>query len=337
MNHLTKVYTSTLSCEAIFRKLDNGDYIIVSQCGGEKEPDIENRVYLFRSTDGGKTWSSPVKLYEDGNAVYQTEVSVIGKKIYIWGLTHNGKFLNSKNFLLVSGDYGYTWQLQPFPLQFEGLLFVRGMIGSEGRLLWPYQFCAISKQEERMLMAQDKYIWNSSVMRTECGVICSGDEGSTFSVLGHTYVPHFIQGKNVWQWPEPTIVELSDGKLLMLLRVNGADHLFRSISEDGGKSWSEPEITDICNPGNKPKLIKMENGNICLINTPNKGRLLTDRHPLCIWVSNDDLRSWYYKAEIDNTAPCLSYPDGIADGSGKVLFSYEVNRKEIWFAEHCIE
>ena len=133
------------------------------------------------------------------------------------------------------------------------------------------------------------------------------------------------------------IVELSDGKLLLLLRVNGAVHLFRSISKDGGKSWSEPEITDICNPGNKPKLIKMENGNICLINTPNKGRLLTDRHPLCIWVSNDDLRSWYYKAEIDNTAPCLSYPDGIADGSGKVLVSYEVNRKEIWFAEHCIE
>ena len=81
MNRLVKVYTSTLSCEAILRKLGNGDYIIVSQCGGEKEPDIENRIYLFRSIDAGKTGGAPVALYEDGSAVYQTEVSIIGNKI----------------------------------------------------------------------------------------------------------------------------------------------------------------------------------------------------------------------------------------------------------------
>ena len=81
MNRLVKVYTSTLCCEAILRKLGNGDYIIVSQCGGEKEPDIENRIYLFRSIDAGKTWGAPVALYEDGSAVYQTEVSIIGNKI----------------------------------------------------------------------------------------------------------------------------------------------------------------------------------------------------------------------------------------------------------------
>ena len=48
------------------------------------------------------------------------------------------------------------------------------------------------------------------------------------------------------------------------------------------------------------------------------------------------MKSWYYKAEIDDSAPCLSYPDGIAVGDS-ILFSYEKNRKEIWFAEHTVE
>ena len=336
MNRLVKVYTSTLSCEAILRKLGNGDYIIVSQCGGEKEPDIENRIYLFRSIDAGKTWGAPVALYEDGSAVYQTEVSIIGNKICIFVTTHNGKFLNNKHFLLVSEDYGFHWKKKELGVPFEGLVFVRGMIRrSDNALVWPYQFYRLNKQEDLLLAAKGKYIWESSIEQTECGALISTDEGKTFRKGGSVIVSHIIGEKKIWQWPEPSIAELSDGKLVMALRVNGTNYLHVSYSSDGGDSWSRPVATEIYNPGNKPKLIRLANKEICLINTPNKGKFLTDRHPLCLWLSNDDMKTWYYKEEIDDSAPCLSYPDGFAEGN-EIFFSYEKNRKEIWFAEHEI-
>lgn len=336
MNRLVKVYTSTLSCEAIFRILGNGDYIIISQCGGGKEPDIDNRIYLFRSRDKGQTWSEPVRLYEDGNAVYQTEVSVLNGKIYVFVTTHNGKFLNNRNFLLVSDDFGYTWQERELPLSFQGLVFIRGMIRcSSGRIVWPYQFYPLDKAEEARLISEGKHIWESSVTFTECGVMIGG-EGEKLRLGGKVRIPHGLCNAKIWQWPEPSVVELSDNALSMMLRVNGTNYLYQAVSADGGESWSQPVRTDIYNPGNKPKLIRMNNNDICLINTPNKGKFLTDRHPLCLWLSNDDMKSWYYKAEIDDSAPCLSYPDGIAVGDS-ILFSYEKNRKEIWFAEHTVE
>ena len=54
------VHTDSLSCETIFRIAPNGDYIIISQCGGNCEPAPENRVLLFRSTDKGQTWQKGV-------------------------------------------------------------------------------------------------------------------------------------------------------------------------------------------------------------------------------------------------------------------------------------
>ncbi|MBN2296779.1 MAG: exo-alpha-sialidase [Pirellulales bacterium] len=71
---------------------------------------------------------------------------------------------------------------------------------------------------------------------------------------------------------ENTIANLSDGKLAMLIRGEGKENvcLWRADSRDGGKTWSEPYVTDIPNPGSKPRIINLPDGRIVLFHNPNR-------------------------------------------------------------------
>ena len=79
------VQRELLSCEAIVRRAPNGELLLVCQCGDVTEPAPLNRVYVWHSRDDGENWSGRKLLVpEDGRAVYQTEVSVIGEEIRVY-------------------------------------------------------------------------------------------------------------------------------------------------------------------------------------------------------------------------------------------------------------
>lgn len=94
------------------------------------------------------------------------------------------------------------------------------------------------------------------------------------------------------------LIELDDGHLAMLFRMDGAGYLWRVDSYDYGETWQKPFITDIPNPANKPFLIKTSRGEIVLLNTPESTRGLTERYPLEIWVSADIMRTWYKRIKL---------------------------------------
>ena len=121
----------------------------------------------------------------------------------------------------------------------------------------------------------------------------------------------------------------------MLLRINNAGYLYKSISLDDGKTWSEIEKTDIPNPNNKPKLIKTNDGTIILLNTPNSKVGMINRNPLEVWVSYDDMKTWSKKIRVlDFPSSYLSYPDGIYDEESKsVKFSFELNRHDVYYVD----
>mmetsp|Transcript_28583 Transcript_28583/g.68104 ORF Transcript_28583/g.68104 Transcript_28583/m.68104 type:complete len:104 (+) Transcript_28583:91-402(+) len=54
-----------------------------------------------------------------------------------------------------------------------------------------------------------------------------------------------------------TVVELSSGQLLMLLR-SSSGCTWRSVSPDKGYTWSEPQPTRIPNPNSKVHAIRLE-------------------------------------------------------------------------------
>jgi len=341
MIRIKLVHKDTLSCEPIVRRTGDGSLLLVSQCGDTYEPAPGNRVFFFHSYDNGETWTPPEKIYpEDKNAVYCTEVSIIGEKITAYLTIHNGQFLNWRSIMMVSTDNGHTWTNKgPCPF-LETYTFVRGKIElKNGNILIPYQHYPVSEAENERLLEKyaGKYKPNGKLFHVgrtdvridyvDTGVLLSRDGGETFSkqscpafnIRGDTGLP--------WIWSEPTLAELSDGRIAMLIRVKN-EVLWYSESTDGGLSFSEFRKTDIPNPSCKPKLINLPDGKIALIHNGNSAK----RNPFSLWISDDDMKTWKYKYIISDFPLNFDYPDGFYE-NGSLYISIELQRRDILFIE----
>lgn len=334
MNRMKLVHRDTLSCEPILRRMPNGELLLVSQCGDVSEPAPGNRVYVFRSSDEGESWSKPMLIRsEDGKAVYLTEVAVIGEKIIVYITTHNGQFVDWTSDRLVSTDNGYTWSsIGPLP-GFETYAFPRGTIRlRDGRLMMAVQYYPISGQENERLRREDRIVFDAQIDRVENYVLISSDEGATWETHHAADIPMKGETGRKWVWSEPTIIELQDGRIVMLLRVCGTGCLWRAESGDGGRSFSPACPTDIPNPNNKPKLIRMEDGRIALIHTPNSTLGFVGRNPLAVWLSDDELETFSDKRIITDFPGVFCYPDGFSEGD-HVQFAIEYNRHDILYID----
>jgi len=270
MNRIVLVHRDSLSCESIVRRMPNGELLMVCQCKGPTEPHPDNRVFFFHSGDNGATWSAPKSIYpEDGNAVYQTEVMVHDGVVSVFLTIHTGRFLNWNCIVMKSYDSGYTWENAGAPPHLPTFTFVRGMIVlKNGNLVIPYQHYPISDEINAELVAKlgkTGPVWQSCIDHCENGILLSTDNGKTYSRHLGAKIP---MPADRWVWSEPSVAELSDGTIAMLLRRDGSGCLWRSDSKDGGKSWSEIYATDIPNPTNKAHLVPIPDGRIALLHTP---------------------------------------------------------------------
>ena len=326
------VHRDSLSCEAIVRKAPDGHLFLVSQCGGKWEPEIDNKVLLFHSYDNGNTWSKPTLLIDNQNrAYYQTEVAVYDNHIDIFVIEHDGAFLYPNVYFMRSFDNGFTFnRVELNAFSEDSFVFLRGFTKFDNEIMYAYQYYPLAKEESDRLSNENKYIFNSPMPNVLCGIIKSSD-GINFKKSEDILISNEV----MWQWPEPTFVRLSDNSLVMLFRINGAGYLYKSVSTDEGETWSKPIITDIPNPNNKPKLIKTDDGRIILLNTPNNKVGMTNRNPLEVWVSYDDMKTWQKKIKVlEFPSSYLSYPDGFYDkDSNSVKFCFELNRHDVYYCD----
>jgi hypothetical protein len=123
---------------------------------------------------------------------------------------------------------------------------------------------------------------------------------------------------------QPTLALNRDGSITMLMRDNGPapKRLMKSISRDGGRTWSSVEDTDIPNPGTAADVVVLKSGNWALVlNDIEEGR-----HRLSVWLSTDEGKSWPYHREIVNGKPNSAvrghYPAIIQGKDGIIHISY---------------
>ena len=342
------VHGDSLSCEAIVRQTPDGGLLMVAQCGGPVEPHPANRVYFWHSKDGGATWGEPVKRWpEDGRAVYQTEVSVIGNEIRVFLTLHDGSFLDWECRVARSVDNGYTWEDMGEPPCFTKFVFFRGMFETADHvLIQSYQRYPVTEELNRRLKAEGRKMWHccQEIPWNENGILRSEDGGKSWQSYPAVRLSHTA---GVWHWGEPTVCETEPGHLVMLLRVNGTGFLWRSDSHDGGRNWSDAVMTDIPNPNNKPKLLRLPDGRIALLNTPagidrNKPKRhpmgISDRHPLELWISDDGMKTWGYRRTLLAFPGGISYPDGFCTPDGRQIhFAIEFNRHDVYYGMHEVE
>lgn len=343
MDRVATIYegesTDSLACESILRRMPNGDWVTFIQSGGSAEPRPENDVYLARSVDQGETWSGLVQLFDlPDKATYQTEALVLGEKVLLFVSTHNGGFLDWESWVTVSEDSGYTWSPFKELWHLPRRTFIRtAMITRDGRILLPFQHYHLTTEAEENLRAAGRPIMRSTDAVSENGVLISSDDGQSWTKHGAIHVP--TPG---WNFAENNIVELSDGTIAMLIRADRTGVLFRADSNDGGMTWTDAYATKIPNPGNKVRLFRLTDDRIILLNTAvtpaSLERLNLDaRHPMSMWISEDDMVNWQYKRDVLTIPGHLSYPDGFIDETEAfVHFACDHKRKNSVYVRAAI-
>jgi len=320
MDRCTHVYKGSppdhCCCDQALRQLPNGEWIVVFMTGGDHEPRKENYVALCRSKDRGATWGKPeTVLRREDRGCLLSEVVVHGSEIRIFAQTHRGFFDDWRNFTLSSFDGGATWgELVPFEPT-PRRTFIRNLyVATWGEWLLPVQtYDTVPNAEESPLR-------DGSHKNGMNGVLISSDEGRTWeksNLVGPTA-----------GWAENNLVELRDGRVVMLIRADGQGCLLRSESVDRGRTWSEPAKTDIPNPGTKFRLHRLRDGRIVLVHNPNARCGV--RNPMSLWVSDDDLASWSHRRDLFQFPGQLQYPDGFVDeDEGYVHFAFDYNRHDV--------
>jgi len=319
MDRFAHVYKGTppdhCVCDQALRRLPNGEWAIIFMTGGDREPRRENYIALCRSEDRGANWSKPETLLRyDDRACLLSEVIVHDQDIRVMVVTHLGNFADWRNFVMTSKDNGRTWDdavpFDPMPRR----TFLRNLYVST----WGEWFLPFQTYDDVPDLSASPFS-DDSMKRAYNGALISSDEGRTW-IRSNSIGP--TSG-----WAENNIVELSDGRMVMLIRAD-VGCLLRSQSADRGRTWSPPERTEIPNPGSKFRLHRLTTGRIVLIHNPNPKSGV--RNPLAMWASDDDMTTWSYKRVLTDFPGKLQYPDGFVDEEeGYVHFAFDYNRHDL--------
>ena len=157
--------------------------------------------------------------------------------------------------------------------------------------------------------------------------IKSTDFGKTWIKLGNVPTnPNTFTGS----FNEPHCLELSDGKILGLIRNDPNSHeyktrqpgetdftMYQTISEDGGTTWSEAAPLGF--HGSPPHLIKHSSGKIiCVYSYREKP------YGIRVMISQDNAKSWAYNYIIrdDGVHPDLGYPSSVELSDGSIITMY---------------
>jgi sialidase-1 len=264
-----------------------------------------------RSADEGRTWSDAVVLQENTGALNVMSVTLRriepSGKIGMFYLQKDG-FDDLHAFVRYSTDEART---------FGALIQVTSGKGyhvmnndrvtqlSSGRLLAPVAFTNDVKKENHFV--------------SFCFI--SDDEGLTWRRgQGHVDAPR--RGAM-----EPEVVELADGRVLMIMRTQ-LGHIATSVSPDGGETWGERRQLSVKAPEAPATLRTIPaTGDLVLIwnntFTPGAGHG-GKRTPLAAAFSSDEGRTWHNVRNLEtNPKRTFSYTSLAFVGSRAVMSYWE--------------
>ena len=206
------------SCPSIVR-LANGDLLLMFT--HESAASDSGALGVVRSNDDGKTWSAPQTVYESTRSVPKAMGTLI--RLQLGRLL--APFVDGDELrILVSNDHGSTWTPS-------------GAINT-GPLLGASPYGQMVENSGELLMPVFGTIRVTDGEAACSGLLRSQDGGKTWKRFTVIACDH-RRGKIAYG---PTTVHVEpDGRMLALINTDGR-WLSRSISTDGGKSWSKPQL-----------------------------------------------------------------------------------------------
>lgn len=155
-------------------------------------------------------------------------------------------------------------------------------------------------------------------------------------MVDRPYCRQYLYGKGMIQ---PTLWQDENGEVHMLARTTSS-RIFRSDSNDGGRTWSLAYNTGLPNNNSGIDLVKMKDGALILVynpreNLPNyyKG----PRTPLTVSYSWDNGESFQELAVLEDQKGNYCYPSVICGHQNEILITYTWNRETIVFCRLTYE
>ncbi len=296
---MRKIYSIEDGCYANFSgpmaTLNDGRVLWITQ-GPEWPREVFHLVYaeLRESRDNGLSWSKPkviIRGTKKTSPLIWRLIQLKSGKLFLIGTHDGGEDLenqeNSLNsgFTMISEDGGENWS-EP-----------RDIYGAE-RYLGPGLACAIQLGGGRIVFPFAYYTGNSG--HSNISAVFSDDEGE----IWQRSVSNIDIGGSGYESgaEEPSIVELPDGKLWLLIRSQSG-FLWESFSQDQGVTWEPAQPTRLPS-GNAPaSILKLRDGRIVIIwnNTvASKGSRAYARQNLVMAVTRDG-KNFYGFREIVHT------------------------------------
>ncbi len=349
--------TYRLACAAFIAQMPNGDLLTWWLSGSDNEPSTDNNVLASRSTDKGKTWSEPYILLPAGkNAAWFGPVWVKGDKVIAFCAEwpSESKYTTWYYYRMESADNGHTWsEREPISLRpTNNIMMHRMILLQNGEYLAPSVFydkrpvpltasieaLAYAKTEEEALALPP-----DPAIQANTPIFLSHQHGCSVLITADPELRGFKEYGNIRNRPlgllANMVVQLKDGRIVMLMRAEWGGYLWRAESSDNGRTWTDAWQTDIPNPTTLVSMIRLPDDRIALVHNatgaePGHAGI---RDPLSIWLSNDEMETWYIKEDVitANKQAQLSYPCPIAV-DGKLVFTYDRDRRETRFVEAAL-
>jgi len=151
-------------------------------------------------------------------------------------------------------------------------------------------------------------------------LLVSTDEGKSWHWRGKVAATDRI-------FDEPMFVERDDGSLLMLIRTHYG--IARTVSLDGGRTWSTPCASHIPHVSSRFFLRKLSSGKLLLVK---HGGFIEEDRPrhrshLMAWISDNGGENWQGGLLLDDRR-AISYPDGFQAPDGRIYICYDYNRAD---------
>ena len=270
--------------------------------GVNGNPHFPDDILLIWSHDDGRTWEKPTlfrKREDIGVPGYffghqDGRVSCLYASTYDWDPDTPGPLV------AYSSDAGRTWG-EPEPLVVSGKTLgahaAEGTIGpyspivrhSDGTLLqYYYHVQTVSGELEG----------TNAERRDRSLVIRSTDDGLTWTG------PHYLDPEN-FDSNETMGAELTDGRIVAFSRTLRASHMWMSVSEDKGLTWSK-QTPSKCT-GECPYLLRHSSGVLVM---GNRGS------GIYMKTSTDDGRTWSRETRI---SLCSGMMGMVETGDGRLL------------------
>lgn len=316
--------------------LDDGSLLIACDRRKYNETDLPEDIDIVtcRSIDGGLTWSAPITLAKGSGRKHgygdAALVQCANGDILCAFAGGNGYFQSTENdpirtYICRSSDGGRTWgKIEDVTSQLWG----SQAIHHAGK---DYRACFFSSGNGLRLqrgvyagrimfavpmLRKDQYISDNFV-------VYSDDNGHTWQVSALAY-----SGGD-----EAKLMELTDGRILLSTRQNGARGY--NHSNDGGATWGEQGrwtemTTNACN-GDMLRVMSTDTGdsiNLLMHSIPNSMK----RENVSIFFSLDEGRSWHHPQLLYDGPSVYSSITLLPDGSiGVFLEKNPTGACELWF------